>query len=121
MLSKLKKGGQRGNINALKHGFYSPRFTKLEIKDLATILPANLEDDIALHRVMNRRMFNLADKEAKTLDDWATVHFAIGSSTARICTLKRTQHLLTGGKFGTLEDLLLERIEIVGRDLGFFN
>jgi len=118
---KRKSGGQPGNINALKHGFYSRRFTKLEIKDLATILPANLEDDIALHRVMNRRMFDLADRDAKTIDEWATVHFAIGSSTTRICSLARVQFLLTGDKGDLKTKLILDSASRTGRLLGFFN
>jgi hypothetical protein len=118
---KRKSGAQPGNINALKHGFYSRRFTNLEIKDLKTILPANLEDDIALHRVMSRRMFDFADKKAKTLDEWATVHFAIGSSTARICTLKRIQFLLTGDKGDLKTRMIIDSATKNGRLLGFFN
>ncbi len=117
---KRKPGGQPGNTNALKHGFYSPRFTKLEIKDLETILPNNLEDDIALHRVMNRRMFDMASKKADTLDKWATVLFAIGSSTTRICSLKRVQFLLSGKGGSNLDDFIIAGIEEAGRELGFF-
>ena len=117
---KRKSGAQPGNINALKHGFYSPRFNDLEIKDLATILTANLEDDIAVLRVCIRRMFDLATKDAKTLDDWATVNFAVGSSATRIGGLKRVQHLLSGGQHDLLGSLVLERIEVVGSKIGLF-
>ena len=70
-------------------------------------------------RVMNRRMFELADKEAKTIDDWATVHFAVGSSMTRICSLMRLQ-LLSTGKGDLFDELLVDRINEVGHRLGYF-
>ena len=34
MVGGRKRGGQTGNLNALKHGFYSKHFLKGEIMDL---------------------------------------------------------------------------------------
>ena len=98
---KRKRGGQPGNSNALKHGFYSRRFSKLELKDLDIILNHHkFEDEIALLHVISRRMFNIADKEADSIEDWATVNFAIGSTVTRIGGLKKVQFMISGGKTG---------------------
>lgn len=37
---KRKRGGQLGNLNALKHGFYSRQFKGMELDDLE-LLKAN--------------------------------------------------------------------------------
>ncbi len=116
---KRKQGGQPGNLNAYKHGFYSRRFTRLEIKDLATILPDNFDDDIAVVRVCMRRMFNLADKDAKTLDEWATVNFAIGSNATRIGGLKRVQYLISGGNNDDLDNLVIKCSGMIAHEMGF--
>ncbi len=106
---KRKRGGQPGNSNALKHGFYSRRFSKLELKDLDAILNHHkFEDEIALLHVISRRMFNIADKDAETIDEWATVNFAIGSTVTRIGGLKRIQFMITGGKTG--DELQMELV-----------
>ena len=53
---KRKRGGQPGNLNALKHGFYSRLFREPEIADLDTL--AMLEsvgvDDLRGEVVMMR-------------------------------------------------------------------
>ena len=66
---KRKSGGQPGNLNAFKHGFYSRRFRALELSDLSEVLTDNLDDEIALLRVIIRRVFEMADREAETLAD----------------------------------------------------
>jgi len=52
------RGGQPGNANAVKHGFYSRKFRDLESQDLETALRDGLGDEIALMRVMIRRVFD---------------------------------------------------------------
>ena len=52
-----KLGDSQGNWNALKHGYYSKRFNPLELKDLDTVLTDGLQDEIALLRVIIRRVF----------------------------------------------------------------
>jgi hypothetical protein len=55
-----KRGAQPGNTNALKHGFYSRRFTAGEFEDLEARLSEGVSDEIAMLRVIVRRMFNAA-------------------------------------------------------------
>ena len=104
-----KIGAQPGNVNAWKHGFYSRRFKALEIRDLEAVLHNNLDDEIALLRVMIRRVFEFADKEAETLDDWESVLTTLGAASTRLAGLIRVQHLSTG-KSQNIEDLLAEAI-----------
>lgn len=104
-----KIGAQPGNVNAWKHGFYSRRYKALEIRDLEAVLHNNLDDEIALLRVMIRRVFEFADKEAETLDDWESVLTTLGAASTRLAGLIRVQHLSTG-KSQNIEDLLAEAI-----------
>ena len=107
--AKRKPGGQPGNVNAWKHGFYSRRFKALELCDLDTILRNNLDDEIALLRVMIRRVFEIADSNAETLDDWQSALSTLGAASTRLAGLVRVQQL-SSGKSQNIEDLLAEAI-----------
>lgn len=115
---KRKSGGQPGNLNAFKHGFYSRRFTKLELRHLDVILSNDLTDEIALTRVLLRRYFYLANKQAKTLDEWSTIINLCGVIATRLSGLVRTQYLISGEKPTDLFALLLEAGHIVREDKG---
>lgn len=115
---KRKSGGQPGNLNAFKHGFYSRRFTKLELKHLDVILSNDLTDEIALTRVLLRRYFYLANKKAKTLDEWATIINICGVIATRLSGLVRTQYLLSGKNPHDTFDLFLEAADIVRGNKG---
>jgi hypothetical protein len=58
--SGRRPGGQPGNRNALKHGFYSKLFKPGELDDLNAVLADGLTDEIAMLRVVVRRLFALA-------------------------------------------------------------
>jgi len=50
--NRRKRGGQKGNQNARKHGFYSPSLSPAETSQLATIINVEgLDPRIALLRV----------------------------------------------------------------------
>jgi hypothetical protein len=66
-----------------------------------------------------RRMFNLADKDAKTLDEWATVNFTIGSNATRIGGLKRVQYLISGGNNDDLDNLVIKCSGMIAHEMGF--
>ncbi len=115
---KRKPGGQPGNLNAFKHGFYSHRFNSLELKDLGTVLTDNLDDEIALLRVVMRRVFEFADKGEQTLNDWSMTLSTLGAASTRLAGLLRTQQIMTGGKSGDVVDLLSEAIGVISHELG---
>lgn len=106
---RRKPGGQPGNVNAWKHGFYSRRFKALELCDLDTILQNNLDDEIALLCVMIRRVFEFADSAAESLDDWQSALSTLGAASTRLAGLIRVQHLSSGSS-QNIEDLLAEAI-----------
>ncbi len=106
---KRKPGAQPGNVNAWKHGFYSRRFKALELCDLDSILQNNLDDEIALLRVMIRRVFEIADSSAESLEDWESALSTLGAASTRLAGLVRVQHL-SSGKSQNIEDLLAEAI-----------
>ncbi|MDO9546623.1 MAG: hypothetical protein Q7J07_07735 [Pelolinea sp.] len=120
---KRKSGGQPGNLNSFKHGFYSRRFRGLEIADLGTVLTDSLDDEIALVRVVVRRVFELADQEAETLDDWQSALSTLGAASTRLAGLLRTQQMMTGSKGGAdiVLQALSESIGIVANELGINN
>ncbi len=87
-----KPGAPKGNLNALKHGFYSRLFRKSEADDLHEN-STSLEHEITLLRVMIRRTMQLADgiddiKEATRVLD------ALGAAAGRLSNLLRTQKIL---------------------------
>lgn len=52
------KGGQAGNVNALRHGFYSRTFTEEELVEIGRLAVAelSLDEEIAMLRVLMRRV-----------------------------------------------------------------
>ena len=106
---KRKPGGQPGNVNAWKHGFYSRRFKALELCDLEAMITNHLDDEIALLRVMIRRVFEAADSEAETLGEWEHALGTLGAAATRLANLIKVQQI-TSGKSQNIEDLLAEAI-----------
>ena len=88
------RGGQPGNANAVKHGFYSRKFRDLESQDLETALREGLGDEIALMRVTIRRVFDFANDNAGDLDSWTGTLSALGAASTRLAGMLRTQKLL---------------------------
>jgi hypothetical protein len=93
---KRKSGGQPGNFNALKHGFYSHRFSPLELRNLDTALADGLDDEIALLRVTIRRVFDLATEEGEDSETWFKALSTLGLASTRLAGLVRTQKLIKG-------------------------
>ena len=113
-----RRGAPDGNWNALKHGFYSKRYKPLEIQDLDTALGDGLEDEIALVRVIIRRVFEYAnDDDKQTLDQWSRTLNTLGAASTRLAALIRTQQVISGGGSSVL-DLLSEAIGGISHELG---
>ena len=93
-----RPGAQAGNVNALKHGFYSARFRRGEIEDLASLAINDLSSEISANRVWIRRVLNKADDadEDQSLIESINVLYALGMASARVASLVRTQSLLHG-------------------------
>lgn len=118
---KRKRGGQPGNLNAYKHGFYSQRFSAGEFSDLSNVLTENLDGEIALLRIIIRRVFEYADSEAATLKDWMMSLSTLATSATRLAGLLRTQHMLTGKKGGNeFLDVIKESIRETAHKKGLY-
>jgi hypothetical protein len=89
--------GQKGNTNALKHGFYSRRFTK-EVNEALRYAHPDALAEIACLRAQAVRVNGwLQDKDP---DEFDIAYFTAVNTLANICiaigTLLRTQALITG-------------------------
>ncbi len=115
---RKRPGGQPGNWNAFKHGFYSRRFSPLEAIDLEAVLSPGLTDEIALLRVIIRRVFEFADLSATDLDAWTKSLNTLGAAATRLAGLLRTQQIISGGS-EDIVSVLSEAIGDVAHELGF--
>ncbi len=124
--SKRKPGGQAGNKNALRHGFYAKTFTADESKRL----DAQDEDVTAeksLIRVMIGRLVpEISFKEITRTDNngakYRDAHHLtqlniLSVMTGAIATLERTDYLMHG-KNESVQTSILEALEIVRLQLG---
>jgi len=111
------RGGQPGNTNAVKHGFYSRKFRDLESEDLETALREGLGDEIALMRVMIRRVFDFANDNAGDLEGWTGTLSALGAASTRLAGMLRTQKLL-GGSDSEALSALSQALGEVTREFG---
>jgi hypothetical protein len=94
--TKRTRGAQPGNSNAVKHGFYSRNFKQLESADLEIALLNGLDDEIAMLRVIIRRVFDYTHAEKQNLDTWTTGLATLGAACTRMAHLLRTQKLIAG-------------------------
>ena len=94
-----KPGAPPGNLNALKHGFYSRNFKPLELRDLDAALAEGLENEIAMLRVAARRLFETfqIDRLPDLDPDLAcSLLSALGLASLRVGSLMRVQTMLSG-------------------------
>ncbi len=89
-----KRGGQKGNLNALSHGFYSRHMQAIELGDLDVAVSAGLDDEIAMLKVTTRRLFALASM--KTLDNGIAIAGALGACAIRLAGMMRIRKAMGG-------------------------
>ena len=104
MTGGRQKGGQSGNLNALKHGFYSKHFLKGEIMDLEEA--DDLQEEIGMMRVVTRRLLKMA-RTCKDTGEMVNVLGALGLASTRLAGLMRTRKFLGGNK--DRFDIIFER------------
>lgn len=122
-----KQGGQPGNKNAEKHGFYSKNFTADEKKRIDTADRFSLEHELDLLRVhIDRLIQEISFEEISHHDDKGNEtrdgHYlaqlnTLSIMTQSLSTLIRT-HYLTRGKGGTVEQGIMEALEELRIELG---
>jgi hypothetical protein len=109
------RGAPKGNLNALKHGFYSRLFRACEANDLDGDDSGSLQHEITLLRVMIRRTMELADgiddlKEATRALD------ALGAAAGRLANLLRAEKSLNTSQ-SQLADEISIAIQQVNQEL----
>ena len=92
-MERRKRGGQPGNLNALKHGFYSKHYQKSELKDLEEI--GDLQEEIQMLRVVTRRLLEAA-RECNDIGELSNVLNTLGLASTRVGGLMKTKKFLGG-------------------------
>ncbi len=117
-MASRKRGGQTGNTNALKHGYYSPRFHELELDDLELLSEEGIANEIILLRVLIRRMFDRIDTHPLSDRDLIGAFKAVTKATVSMATLLRTQNLLDTSQSDEIAKALNQALIEVTRELG---
>jgi len=87
---KRKPGGQPGNQNALKHGYYSRLFKGREDEIFSALSLEEIQEEIELTRINNRRILQaMSDDPDITYDQVLAGVRAISMGTALIASLNR--------------------------------
>ena len=106
--SGKKRGGQPGNLNRLKHGFYSERLKKITA-DEGEVMREDLNDEVRLLRAMLRVFVerwedvDSLEMDVKVLDETSQVMVRIGS-------LLRTNFVLRGRASEADASTVIERV-----------
>ena len=93
-LGGRKRGGQRGNKNALKHGFYSHTFSRREIQRLDDDVQGELRDEEEYLRVLIPRTAESAQTSQLTHAEKQSTLRAVTLAMGRIESLHRTRRAL---------------------------
>jgi hypothetical protein len=109
------RGAPKGNLNALKHGYYSRLFRATESTDLEYDSSGNLENEITLLRVMIRRTMQLANG-IDDLREATRVLDALGAAAGRLACLLRIQKSLNTPHPGAADEISIA-IQQVNQEL----
>jgi len=125
--TQRKPGGQPGNKNAMRHGFYTKRFTADENKRLDGIEPTDLLSEIAFIRVCIDRLAGELNFDPAYLTDiqkneTRDPHYlsqlnTLSIMTQSLSTLTRTHHLIHG-KSGNVIDAIQQALEELRLEMG---
>jgi len=121
-----KKGGQPGNINHLKHGFYAHNFSKKEIKRLektgdsleAELRAAQVVADRIFERITNAGLEQEGEGEIsqRTLE---TIN-SLNAVLSNISGITKTR-LIAMAKYEPTEIAILDALNEINLIEGFFN
>ena len=112
---KRRRGGQAGNKNALKHGFYAGNFNRGEIKDLQTLDTINLQNEINMIRVFMRRIGEKTNPESTVGEDIEVLR-TLALASHCLERLVRTQKLHYRDS-DALSQALAESLKIVHEEM----
>ena len=115
--SPRKRGGQPGNRNAFRHGFYSRSWKYRDLKGLDQIDPVGLADEIVLLRVCIRR---LAESITPDLPPDQQIRFVrtLSQAAHALNRMIRTQQITAPDEESELRQVLDRAINEVTQELG---
>ncbi len=94
---KRRRGGQPGNLNAMKHGFYARSFRKFEIDDLHAISGTDLSGEINALRIATRRLIELSSDNYDT-ETGIKLLSTLSLALVRLSNLLRSQARINAGQ-----------------------
>ena len=113
---KRPRGAPPGNLNALKHGFYSRQFRKVDIEDLDAMLDSGLDSEINMLRVSTRHLIELS-QENTDLDTGIRLLTVLGATSTRLANLLRAQVMLGGSRQDDIYKQIIEALDEVHKEL----
>jgi hypothetical protein len=113
---KRPRGAPPGNLNALKHGFYSRGFRKMDIDDLDAMLEDGLDSEINMLRVSTRRLLELTQDNAD-VDTGIRLLTVLGTTSTRLANLLRAQSLLGGDRQDDLYNQITQALDELNQEL----
>ena len=117
---RRKRGGQPGNTNAFKHGFYTKNFSPAERRGLQATQGVVLADEIALLRVLIRRFSGqILSSQGVPLNESAQHLAVISEAMLRLASLLRTNHMLGGSETSTLTEELSLALAKISKEMVF--
>ncbi len=94
---RRRRGGQRGNQNALKHGFYARRFKKADVADVEGYEFSGLKDEINVLRIHLRRLIELSGSVDDFWQEAVTLR-VLCLACDSLTRLMKAQHFLLSGE-----------------------
>ncbi|HEY3345596.1 MAG TPA: hypothetical protein VGJ97_11750 [Anaerolineaceae bacterium] len=95
-LPKKKRGGQVGNVNAVKHGVYTRWYRQLEHAELDALAEQDLQKEISMLRVVLQRFFEIVSQESPDLETMSKALTALGKGSAHLSRLIYAEKSLSG-------------------------
>ena len=109
------RGGQPGNTNALRHGFYSRNWKYRDCKGLEDVDPVSLTDEIALMRVCIRRLSESIAAAASYEEQLRFIR-TLSHAIYALNRMVRTQKAIMPPE-GDLQQILSEALRDITREL----
>jgi hypothetical protein len=104
------RGGQPGNLNALKHGFYSRYFKANEIEAIQDLPADDLRQEIAALRVIIRRILELSSG-VNDVNTGLRLLSTLSAAAAQLSGLVKVQSLIQqSGTEDSFEEALRQAI-----------
>jgi hypothetical protein len=112
---KRKHGGQPGNRNAFRHGFYAKNFTREELTSLDKNIKGDYQDELALARVLTAHLAELLkDYRELPFEKFLAGCVVLNQLIARVNSLTRSYHILYKNGSTTAE-VMNEIMEELGK------